>query len=371
MGREQRKDSSTGSGSELMAAEPLEYKENWPEAQERLVAFWQHEIIDRACIAVTAPRERQIPVPEADTKTEMTNTKCWLARLNAKFRNTYYGGEAIPFKPNTLGYANFGGEPQFTTRDTVWIDPIIEDWDRDSFHFDPENSWYQCFLDIKRAEYEDSQGKYLPGPGSTLCPTEMLAIFRGYGTLCLDLLDHPDQVRATQRELFRAFKIITGEWMKIIHAAEDGMPVIGVWAPGIAIEVHSDFSCLISAKLYRDFVLPEILDLVQWGDVSLYHLDGPDALQHLPTLLSIEQLDCIQFTIGAGNWHLPVTHWLPLYQRIQGAGKLVHITARYEEVETLLEALDPRGIFIQTNAPSIQAAEDLLRNAERWSRSRT
>ena len=35
------------------------YKEDWQTAQERLQAWWDREIIDRACIQVTAPACRR------------------------------------------------------------------------------------------------------------------------------------------------------------------------------------------------------------------------------------------------------------------------------------------------------------------------
>ena len=40
----------------------------------------------------------------------------------------------------------------------------------------------------------------------------------------------------------------------------------------------------------------------------------------------------------------------------------------YEDLRTLLEALDSRGVFIQTAAPTIEAAEELLHIVERRSR---
>ena len=95
-------------------AEPLEYKEDWPQAYQRLLAFWEHEIIDRVCVSVTAPREEQVPVPSSpDAETEIADIDFWLSRLNATFRNTFYGGEAIPQRGSIVGYAVFGGEPQF------------------------------------------------------------------------------------------------------------------------------------------------------------------------------------------------------------------------------------------------------------------
>ena len=219
------------------AVQPLRYKENWPEARERYVAFWEHEIIDRACIAVTAPREQPVPLPGADAETEMTGIDLHLARLNAYFHNTYFGGEAIPARGSVLGYAVFGGEPQFvkiegSLLNTIWIDPIIEDWDHDSYHFDPQNKWCQRFLELKRREYADSRGKYLPALEGTLWPTEMVSLFRGHCQLCLDLVDHPDEVRKLQRQLLSAWKWINGERFASIHAEEEGTASLGMWAPG-------------------------------------------------------------------------------------------------------------------------------------------
>ena len=59
-----------------------------------------------------------------------------------------------------------------------------------------------------------------------------------------------------------------------------------------------------------------------------------------------------------------------MYKRIQEAGKLLQVGGKYEEVEVLLQELDPRGVLIQTSAPSVEAADELLRNAEQWSRPR-
>ena len=356
----------------LVAAKPLEYKEDWPLACERFLAFWEHEIIDRVCLSVRAPREEQVPIPESpDPEVEIADIDFWLSRLNAHFAGTYYGGEAIPQCGSIVGYAVFGGEPQFrkvegSLINTIWIDPFIETWEGYEYRFDPQNRMCQLMLELKQREYVDSRGKYLPALEGVLWPTEMLALFRGYNNLCLDLFEHPDEVRDVQQELLRGYKWINGERFKIIHSEEEGGSSVGLWAPGRFLTLGCDFSCLISAGHYREFVQPEIREFAEWTDYSLYHLDGPEAAHHLPALFEIEALDCIQFTIGAGHWHEHSTHWLPLYRRMQDAGKLIQISARYDEVEPLLDHLDPHGIFITTSAPSVEAATDLLRRAERW-----
>ena len=55
------------------------------------------------------------------------------------------------------------------------------------------------------------------------------------------------------------------------------------------------------------------------------------------------------------------------YKEIQRGGRVQWAWVEYGEVETGLQELDPRGLLIITNAPSVEAADALLKNAERWS----
>lgn len=359
-----------------MEVKPLLYKEDWPQARERLLAFWEHELVDRVCIGVTAPRPDRKLLPEStDIIVQQTDLDLHQARLHAEFGNHYYGGEALPISGTHLGYASFGGRPRFERGETgyaitdyVFVDPVIDDWDSNRWHFDTESKWTERFIEITRRECLESHGKYLATLGAVLAPTDVLGLLRGYGPLCLDLYANPVQVRQTQRELIDAYKWMHGYCFELTDAQNQGSTVMDMWGPGRNGGLTCDFSCLISAEQFREFVIPELVELSRSFDHTFYHLDGVDALQHLPALLEVEELDGIQFNCAAQHAHLPVQHWLPLYRRIQEAGKLVQIAAKYDEVEEVISELGPRGIFIATGAPSIEAAEELLDNAVKWSR---
>jgi len=96
----------------------------------------------------------------------------------------------------------------------------------------------------------------------------------------------------------------------------------------------------------------------------LYHLDGFNALVHLPAILDIPELQGIQFERGAGH---TLAEALPVFKRIQQGGKVQWIGCAPNEVELVLSELDPRGLFIRTWAPDIASAQALLKNAEEWS----
>jgi len=125
--------------------------------------------------------------------------------------------------------------------------------------------------------------------------------------------------------------------------------------------LQSDVSCMISPSMFEEFVAPELEEMTSWLDGSIYHLDGPDALQHLDRLLALDELRAIQWTPGTGQE--TGLAWLDLYKRIQAAGKAVVISLEYDEVETAVRELVPEELFILTGAPSPADAEALLERA--------
>ena len=53
-------------------------------------------------------------------------------------------------------------------------------------------------------------------------------------------------------------------------------------------KLQSDISVMISPKSFRRFVQPFIREQCQRLDYSMYHLDGVDAIRHLPALLEMK-----------------------------------------------------------------------------------
>ena len=99
-------------------------------------------------------------------------------------------------------------------------------------------------------------------------------------------------------------------------------------------------------------------------DRAVFHLDGPDAVRHLDSLLDTPEIHAIQWVPGAGA--LPMTRWIPLLQRIQAGGKSQWVGCRADEVRPILEALRPEGVMISTSAATEDEARELLRLVEHW-----
>jgi hypothetical protein len=92
-------------------------------------------------------------------------------------------------------------------------------------------------------------------------------------------------------------------------------------------------------------------------DCPFYHLDGVGALNHLDSLLEIEQLQVIQWVPGAGKERLD--RWYEVIRHILEAGKSVQLYADADEVDDLVEHVGARGVLVTVTA-SREEAERLI-----------
>jgi len=351
----------------------MEYKEDWPQAQERIEAWWEGRLLDRPCLQVTAPRSGQeealksatIRPPEITLERWWTDVDYVMERQTQRIASTFWGGEAFPlFNPN-LGpdtFAAFFGAPmRFLDESTNWVEPIIDDWDHAPALCISENSpWWRKQLQLVRAGQEAGRGRWLTGIPDTHSGADALSALRGRARLCLDLYDNPAVVRQAMDKMVEAVRYAYDVYFGIVEPNRYGSTSgwLPAWHLGRANVIQCDFIALISPAMMRDFVLPSILAEACSLERAIFHLDGPDAICHLETLLAVPEIQAIQWVPGAGA--LPMTRWIPLLQRIQAAHKSIHVSATPEEVPTLLDALNPAGLMIHTSARSENEARDLL-----------
>ena len=143
------------------------------------------------------------------------------------------------------------------------------------------------------------------------------------------------------------------------------MSWMGIWSLTPAIDLQCDFSCMISPAMFDDLFLPALREQTERVDRTIYHLDGPDAVRHLDSLLSLPRLTGIQWVPGAGA--PPMSDWVDLLRKILDAGKLLYITCAANEVEFLLDRLPHPGLLLETACGSREEADELVRNVARWS----
>lgn len=357
----------------------LVYKEDWERARRRIDAWWQGEVLDRACIKVTAPRH---PVKEEPAPSPAELWSYWLdpgrviPRLSAHLEATYWGGEAFPVMfPMSTGIpcilaAYMGCRVKFVNLFTGWQDPCLLDWrDRKPLRFDPSNDMWQRTEQLFRAAGENAQGRYYIGLPDLNGPGEAIARLRGPERLAIDLLENPDRVKQAVTESTALWLEYYNAGMKVIHEYVDGWHYwMGIWSDRPSTDLQCDFSCMISPAMFQEFFLPGIERQTQWIGRTVYHLDGPGAIRHLDALLALPKLTGIQWVPGAGAPRMG--QWIPLLKKIQSAGKRLFITFDKSELALLLRELRPEGLLMQTHCDTVEEVETVIKTVEKSSTRR-
>jgi len=124
--------------------------------------------------------------------------------------------------------------------------------------------------------------------------------------------------------------------------------------------IQCDFSYLMSPAQAREFVIPAIAEEASSLDHCIYHYDGKEALGHLDDILSIKEIDVIQWVPGDGQPRS--IEWMDLLKKIQKAGKGLQIYDwTNQEIIEHFKDLSPEGVFYCTEASSQKEADELIK----------
>ncbi len=370
----------------------MKFKPDWNDAEQRLTDLWEGRPLDRPCMMVLAP---QTGPPPADvygdrwadqnrgdappaTAEDRWLSPDWLVPHSLKsMSQTWWGGEAIPSVLLMAGWLNsLGGRPHFDHR-TIWFDPFPVDFSKPHpFHHDPLDPWVQRFEQLYQKMTEAAGwDNFLIGAPAILPAHDLLSMHIGTTEFMTALIDHPAWMRQAildgATELLHArnrLRTITERQHRFWYGNAGWMPF---WAPTPYVGTQSDVSCMLSPDHFEEFVMPEIDLLGRDCAAMWYHLDGGDACQHLPRLLSLPYLRVIQYVPTPQEPPNGKAH-LPLYRRIQDAGRIVHIQVDKTQVEPLCRALDPNLLVLDVSWSCNNADEgrELLAAARRWTSAR-
>jgi hypothetical protein len=348
--------------------------DDWDAVKQRHLAWWEGEIVDRVAMAVHAPRKDAPPAPDysdVDMMTYWTDVDFVIEREEAQMAGTYYAGDALPCTMPFLGPvihgAFVGCRVEFNSTRTGWQHPCIENWDdAPALTYDPDNRWWRVIRDTTRAAVESSRGRYLVEITDMGGPGDDIAALRGTQNALMDMVDRPDCVAETIETMCRLWERYLDDIHEtMVAGGQTGSAgTFGIWSPGKSYTMQSDFSCMVSEAMFDRYFTPWLDWQACHLDHAIYHIDGPDAIRHIPALLAIDSIDAFNWIAGAGQG--PMTRWTKLIRQIQEGGRAVQVGAAPGDVEQILKEVSPRGIFLSVRCTSEEEADDLVRKAGRW-----
>lgn len=351
-------------------------KPDYEQTRARFEAFWHCEIIDRPPVSIALPKAKQ--TLSGPKKTYASLEERWLdldgraEQMDRDIRNTDYLYDSLPVAWPNLGpeiFSAWCGCGYTYGETTTWTSPVIRDWETDfeKARLDITHPLFRKTVEFTQKLLERGKGHYIVGMTDLHPGGDHIAALRDPQQLAVDLLDDPDMVkkalRRAQGEYFAAY----GVFYRMLREA--GMPITS-WTPiihdGTFYIPSNDFSCMVSNAMFREFFLPGIAEECAFYDRCIYHLDGPNALRHLDSLLEIDDLDAVQWVCGAGNegYH----RWVDVYRRIQAAHKGIQMVCSVDELPMVFETLRPEGVWFQSisGIDSRETAEYVVKRITRW-----
>lgn len=298
-----------------------------------------------------------------------------IAVVQRELASCWWGGEAIPSSLQMEGWLIcLGGTPHFDSQ-TIWFKKRQVDFSQPSpFRHDGNGIWMSKYRTLLLAMCREARSNdFMLGSPLILPAHDLLSMLMGTEDFMFALQDDPlwmqqailsgaqDQYRVWQelQELMRTqgheYWYGNAGWMRF-------------WAPEPFISSQSDVSCMLSPAMYERFMMPELEILGQLHGALWYHLDGGDARQHLPRLLSLPYLRVVQYTPAPSEPPNGPAH-LEMYRLIQQAGKIVHIQLPAENIKPLLRELDPAQLMLDTYCPTSDEGEQLLKSCVKWCRN--
>ncbi|NQU10411.1 hypothetical protein HQ590_06465 [bacterium] len=357
----------------------LKLKPDFGKTIDRFEAWWHAEMIDRPPVTLWLGPNRVYDGPtsqHARLRDRWLDVEFAVDSAVARFEQEDFVADTFPvFWPNMgpeITATLYGCDLKFG-EDTTWSTPVVHqpaDWARIlDCQPDFENFYWQRVEALTDYALAKCDGRYVVGFSDLHGSYDILAALRDPQALCTDLLDCPYVVAQAGLHVARGYvEAFQRCWAKLSAAGFGSSTWCPVYHQGPAYVGSCDFWCMVSPQMARELILPTLLIEGQCLKRNLFHLDGPNALQHLDLVLALPQINALQWVFGAGNG--PAARWLDVYRRALQAGKGVQVLAdNPQDALTVLDALGPRGVWVTVTGGvgSPEAARALLQEVERRS----
>ena len=225
---------------------------------------------------------------------------------------------------------------------------------------DRESSWFRKYMEFGQALVALSNGRFPVSHAADLGPTDLHAVLRGHNESIVDLVDEPEESRELLWRVGEIFRDVTEEFWKRVPLFQGGYfdAQYSLWSPGPIIRMQEDATAVFSPALYREFVQPVDRMLAAHFPSSFMHLHSTSMFL-LDAILEIEEIQCYEINSDVSG--PPIEKMIPYFQQVQKARRPLLIRGSFtpQEMQLLLDSLEPRGLFLYIMVNTMQEVEAL------------
>ncbi len=321
----------------------MKYKSNWEQTKQRYKDWWQRANTHGPIMIVTAKNNKEVKeVVFEGIEEKYTHPQ----KIVDNFRNycethdflrESFPNLSLDFGPGSIA-AYLGSNVEFR-EDTVWFHECIEDFNTaPPLAFDANNVWFKkhiaLFNDVKKLCNED----FLLTIPDLMENADVLASLRGAQNLIYDIIDEEEEIVKRIAQVQGVYFDYYNAFYNIVKAKDNSSAytVFQIWGEGKTAKLQCDFSALMSPTQFNTLIIPALRAQAKQLNNVLYHLDGPDAIKHLNSVMEIEEIDALQWTSGDYNPDGLNEMWYEIYDKAAAANKCIWVKAYDGNVEDFI-----------------------------------
>jgi len=342
-------------------------------AMKRVYAWYEGQIIDRPPVRFVAHNafveQANQAYPSDKLRDRWFDAEFQVDTFLESIEGQTFHGETFPiFWPN-LGpevYAAFYGAELEYGEVTAWSKPFVLEWtDMARLKLDMGNGYFKKVEELTRCALEKCPGKFMVGYTDLHPGVDCAAAWRDPQRLCVDLYDHPAQVKQLIELAIADFELVYNHFDALLKAAGQlSAGWLGIPSFGKMHIPSCDFSAMISEDFFNEFCLPVLQREVKMMTHNVFHVDGKGVARHLEAILSVPEVHAIQWVQGVGDDY-SILQWVPLIKKIQ-AKKPVIVDLRKQELELFIEQMEPAGLFLWIATESEAEQLAIIKRLEKW-----
>jgi hypothetical protein len=352
----------------------LQSRPDCEQVLRRFEAWWHCAIVDRPPVTVDVRPERPPKLPvssHATLRDRWLDVEYNVACFEAGLDGAVFLAEKLPiFFPN-LGpdvcAAAFGCELSFA-EDTSWSHPVVQSC-RDILRLKPDldGVYWRTIRELTDLSLARGDGRWITALTDLHTNGDIVAALRGPQALCLDFVRDLEGVRAAVEHVTQYYAALYDDlWRRIAARGQPTTTWLSALHAGRMYVPNCDFICMISPAMFQRAILPSLVWEMRFLERTIFHLDGPNALPHLETLLSLKELNALQWVYGSGNG--PAARWVDVYRQAQAAGKAIQLLCEdIADALAVAEHLKPEGVwFVPGGQYSRDEAKEFIGRVARW-----
>lgn len=272
----------------------------------------------------------------------------------------------VDYGPGILaGCIGVGLEFDFNT---MWIPQSLEKYENleEKLTIDRDNYYWRKLHKTTRKALDRSEGRYITSITDIGGVMDVLAGIRGSNQFLKDLIRKPQKVKTAMEYLFDSwFELFNSLTELLLDAQEAAVAWNGIYSELPTYTIQNDLSAMISPEMFNEFDMPYKEKLTERIPNTIYHLDGPDALKHLDSILSLSNLNAVQWVPGAGQpggnttaggssdgyWvNTGMLEWVDTLKKIKEAGKSLELWVHPQDVLPLIQSLGPERLLLKVES---------------------